>query len=598
MLEIKSLTLDIGSERILRDINLKVAAGEVLALCGESGAGKTSLGLTVMGLMAGQVQGEVIFQGRNLLPLAEEEWRRLRGREMAMVLQNTDDALNPVLSVGAQLLEAVLAHGLFDRAAAVLRVEELLAQVGLPEHKCNSYPHQLSGGERARVLLAMALANDPALLILDEPTAAVDTITKAELLSLIKAISPGRAVLLITHDLAAAAVAARIAVMYGGTLVEVGTTPAVLSDPRHPYTRGLLRSFPNMTTVKDLQGIGGEGGRAPGCPFHPRCTQRLALCGHKIPALQLREDRWLACHRGGIVPLLQMRNLGKAFDGQWAVAGVDLTLQEGESLAVVGETGSGKTTLARMIMNLLPPDCGQVERDASLADGAVQMVFQHPRASVSHRFSALEIVREPLDIKGILADRDEIARAMIAEVHLPVDAAFLARYPHQLSGGELQRLVLARALVLEPKVLVADEPTSALDASTQAKILRLIMALQEKRGLALLLITHDLALARKVCDRAAVMLQGRIVEEGPAQSVFTQPSHPYTKAMVQHAPQLTGVLPAPLPGAAGTASGGCPFWPRCPESLVVCREVNPPLVADGQLRIACHLVSGQGSLAG
>ncbi|MBE0466393.1 MAG: ABC transporter ATP-binding protein [Candidatus Desulforudis sp.] len=434
----------------------------------------------------------------------------------------------------------------------------------------------------------MALANDPGLIILDEPTSGLDTVTRRDILALLHGLSGRCALLLLTHDLAAAsALAGRTAVLYRGQVVEEGPSGKVLRGPRHPYTRGLLRAYPNMTTTKDLQGIpgrahrthGGHGGLHPhthdythhphphgthrhgpeadpatgdgrsrhrGCPFHPRCTQAVAPCPTTRPPLAGEEDgHRLACHRGGIVPLLQVRGISKRYGAVRALEQVTLTLYEGETLAVVGQSGSGKTTLANVIMGLTAPEAGEVwleqekvaRRDRDFYR-RVQMVFQDPAASISHRHTVLQAVAEPLllHLGGRLQDHTDTVRRVLEEVQLPSDDLFLQRYPHHMSGGENQRVAIARALTLGPKLLVADEPTSALDASIQAKIFRLLLQLQEERGLALLLITHDLALARKVCDRLVVLQAGRVIETGPSDQITTSPVHPHTRTLVAAAP--------------------------------------------------------------
>jgi peptide/nickel transport system ATP-binding protein len=392
----------------------------------------------------------------------------------------------------------------------------------------------------------MALANDPAVLILDEPTASLDALTKGEIIALLKGLIKDKAALAITHDISTAArLTDRMAVLYGGRIVECGPTAELLANPRHPYTRGLLRSYPDMAATKDLQGIPGRMEQGvPGCPFHPRCTQKIDVCHREAPVPEITGSRLVACHRGGIVPLLEIKGVSVSFGPFRAVQEAEITLYEGETLALVGESGSGKTTLARTIMGLLPAGGGEIllegERIVNRSKdfySRVQMVFQKPGESVSHRMNVLQAVREPLDVQRIGNEEERLAlvRRVLDEVELPSGDGFLKKYPHQLSGGEAQRVAIARALVIGPKLLIADEPTSALDASVQAKILKLLLNIQEKRGLAILLITHDIALARKVSDRMAVMLKGRIVEEGPAGRLIGRPQHCFTQSLVESA---------------------------------------------------------------
>lgn len=543
MLDIRGLTVRYSGLPVLKDINLTLEKGESLSIIGESGAGKTTLGLSVMGLVEGSCEGEILFQGKNLLSLKEEEIRRLRGREMAMVFQGVEGALHPLYTALDQVAEAIAVHSRKDAGSIRKKALGLLLSAGLDETTACFYPHQLSGGLKQRALIAMALANSPEILILDEPTASLDAGTKAEILALLNKLAGDRITIMITHDIHSAAYFSdRVAVLYGGRLIEQGPTGEVFKSPLHPYTRGLIRSCPDLSTTKDLQGIPGRMmPGVTGCSFHPRCTQRIHLCSLDIPEPVVTGGRLVACHRGGIVPLLEIKKLSKIFGKVKAVREVDLTLYQGETLALVGESGSGKTTLARTVMGLLKEDGGEFcleganisKRDAFFYQ-RVQMIFQNPMESISHRMNVLQAVREPLDINrpGDEEANNHLVRKALDEVELPGDQYFLNKYPHHLSGGEAQRVAIARALVLEPRVLIADEPTSALDASIQAKIIKLMLSLQEKRGLAILLITHDIALARKVSDRMAVMLKGSIVEEGPAGKLLGSPRHQYTRLLV------------------------------------------------------------------
>ncbi|MFZ1315296.1 dipeptide ABC transporter ATP-binding protein [Methanothrix sp.] len=544
MLSIRGLEVSVGRTEILRGIDLDIDKGDCLAIIGESGAGKSTLGLSIMGLLSsGTVKGEVLLNGRDLLQLNEDELRRLRGGEMAMVFQNIEDALDPVQRAGDQIIEAISIH---RKASSAEEMRRLLLAVGLGAEKAESYPHQLSGGEKQRVCIAMALANDPDLIILDEPTASLDAMTKMDIIHLLQSALHGRMALLITHDISLAQrLANRLAVLYAGRIMEVGDTSQILGSPAHPYTRGLVRSYPAICRAKDLQGIPGmmRHGLA-GCPFHDRCTQRIEICKTEVPLLEEVRGRLVACHRGGIVPLLEVRELSVSFGSYPALSGVDLTLYEGETLAVVGESGSGKTTLSKAIMGLCQEGSGEIflegervgKRDASFYS-RVQMVFQNPKESVSHRMTVLDAVLEPLNVMQRGSPEERVARAkqVLRQAELPVNDRFLAKYPHQLSGGEVQRVAIARALALRPKLLIADEPTSALDPSVQAKILKLLLNLQERMGLGILLVTHDIAVARKVSDRIVVLLKGRIVEEGATDEILISASHPYTQTLIESA---------------------------------------------------------------
>lgn len=552
MLEINDLKVSYDGAEILAGVDLDLLRGDSLAIIGESGAGKTTLGLALMGLLDARASGRILLDGKDVLSLDEKERRKMRGKDMAMVFQNVEDALDPLMTVYDQIEEAILAHReKSDLDDVGDRVRRLLRSVGLGEEKSESFPHQLSGGEKQRGLIAMAIANDPQVLILDEPTASLDAVTKAEITQLLRERIREKIVLVITHDISTAAkLTEKMAVLYAGRIVEMGDTRDLLENPRHPYTRGLIRSSPNMTTTKDLQGIPGrmEHG-VSGCPFSERCTQRIDRCRKEVPQLLDVGDRMIACHRGGIVPLLELSDVKTSFGDFAAVDGVDLTLYEGETIALVGESGSGKTTLAKTVIGLFEMDdeMGEirlegeplVRRDRSFYK-KVQMIYQNPKESISHRMNVFDAVNEPLVIQkvGNSAERAAIVKRVLEEVELSSDDAFLKKYPHQISGGEAQRVAIARALVLDPKLLIADEPTSALDASVQAKILKLLLNLQEKRGLSILFITHDIALARKVSDRLAVMLKGKIVEEGPTSDVTTSPIHPYTMKLLEVAPDL------------------------------------------------------------
>jgi len=549
LLEIRNLRVSYGNDMVLNGLNLDLADGETLAIIGESGTGKTTLGMSIMRLAEARVQGSIHFNGVDLFALSDRQMRGIRWNRIAMLFQNVNNVLNPVHTVLDQVSEPMVEHKLLNKDEALVKAGELLARFGLSQARFSAYPHQLSGGEQQRVLLAMALANDPELLILDEPLSSLDVTTREELGNLLGEIDGHRAKLVITHDLdTASRLSEKIAVLYGGRIIESGLTQEVLRRPRHPYTRALIRAYPNMTTVKDLQGIKGRMVRpVSGCPFHPRCTQAIEECSRNMPPLTQSQGRWVACHRGGIVTLLSVINLSKSFDSLKAVDSVSLRIESGETLALVGQSGSGKTTLAKTIMGLHSTYDGTISLESEKVANRskdfykrVQMIFQNPGESLSHRLSILELVVEPLEVQriGTAEQRREKAIQTIGEVELPRTEAFLNTYPHHLSGGELQRVAIARALILDPDLLIADEPTAFLDASVGAKILKLLLNLQEHRGLSMLYITHDIAAARKVSDRIAVMLEGRIIEEGPSNEIVTVPKQDYTKRLLGSASAL------------------------------------------------------------
>jgi peptide/nickel transport system ATP-binding protein len=549
LLEIRDLYVSYGYDTVLNGVDLDLADGDTLAIIGESGTGKTTLGMSIMRLAEAKIQGSINFNDQDLLTLNDKDMEAIRWNRIAMVFQNVYNVLNPVHTVLDQVAEPMIEHKLKSKSKARVKAGELLERFGIPAERFTAYPHQLSGGEQQRVLLAMALANDPDILIMDEPLSSLDVTTREELGNLLGEIDGHRARLVITHDLdTASRLSDKIAVLYGGRIIETGPTGDVLRRPRHPYTRALIRAYPNMTTVKDLQGIKGRMTRpVSGCPFHPRCTQAIKKCSEKVPPLAGNQGRSVACHRGGIVTLLSVSNLSKDFDSLKAVDSVNLDIEAGETLALVGQSGSGKTTLAKTVMGLYDYSRGEIYLEGKKVMDRrggfyrrLQMIFQNPGESLSHRLSVLELVIEPLEVQkiGTKEQRQEKAIKTIGEVELPQTDDFTGTYPHHLSGGELQRVSIARALVLDPDLLIADEPTAFLDASIGAKILKLLLKLQEHRGLSMLYITHDIATARKVSDRIAVMFNGRIIEEGPSNEVVTSPRQEYTRRLLDSASAL------------------------------------------------------------
>jgi peptide/nickel transport system ATP-binding protein len=553
-------------------VSFDLADGEALAIVGETGSGKTSIARALLGLHPpGTTQGSICLAGQELVDLPEEEWRPIRWRRIAMAVQSAGTAFDPVYRVGEQIAEPLREHLGFLPDEARRRVEMLSRRVGLESRHLRGYPHQLSGGEKQRAMLAMALSCDPELLILDEPTSGQDVLSRARLVALLRQIrqESGASLLLISHDLAAVAhLVERVAVLYAGKLIEVGPTADVLARPRHPYTWGLLNAYPNMTTARDLQGIRGRlpdpANPPSGCRFHPRCTQAVERCRWEEPPLAPVGGRLIACHLGGLQTLLRADGLRKVFSSNGhnhasreeerveAVREVSLEVLEGEVVALVGETGSGKTTLGRLLVGLLEADGGRVVfegQDLAAVNGRrhkallrrIQLVAQDPFDAVSPRLTVAEIVREPLDVQkvGTPAEREEKVYQALHAVGLPAEPDFLARRAHELSGGQLQRVAIARALVLDPKLIIADEPVSMLDASEQAKLVNLLKEIQNEQGMGLLLISHDLALVRKVADRIVVMREGQIVEEGPASRVVVHPRHEYTRSLLQAAPAFT-----------------------------------------------------------
>ncbi|KRA01687.1 ABC transporter ATP-binding protein [Achromobacter sp. Root565] len=527
LLRIENLTVNLppGADRphALRDLSLAVNPGEIVCVVGESGSGKSLTAGTILGLLPQGVQasaGRVLWEGQDLLKLAPEALRRLRGKRIGMIFQEPMTALNPLRTIGDQIAEVFRTHTRLSRAVIRQRTLDLLESVRLPDpvQALGAYPHELSGGQRQRAMIAMALALEPALLIADEPTTALDVTTQAQILHLIHDLQrrKGTAVLFITHDFGVVAeIADRVAVMQRGELVESGPADQVLEHPRHPYTRALIAAVPPLAPAPARADLDAS---APAI----LTTQGLSKT--------FRKRGWFG--RPGRVT--------------HAVDDVTLTLRRGGTLGIVGESGSGKSTLARTLLGLLPPDGGDITlageplsfkgaRARRAHAQRVQMVFQDPYGSLNPRQRVGEIVAQGPIVHGT-PRREALARAqeLFELVGLSPDA--VRRFPHEFSGGQRQRVGLARALAMRPQVLIADEPVSALDVSVQAQVLALLARLREQLGLSIVFITHDLRVAAQVCDHIAVMKSGRVVEEGVCADVFNNPSHPYTQALLAAVP--------------------------------------------------------------
>ena len=512
-----SVALPPGADRALAldDVSLTVAAGEVVCLVGESGSGKSMLASAILRLLPPGVAitaGRIAVAGHDLRALPESAMRRLRGPTIGMVFQDASTALNPLHRIGDLLAEPFRTHTSLSRKAIRERVLGLLDQVGLPDPAgaATAYPHQLSGGQRQRVGIAIALALEPALLIADEPTTALDVTTQAQILALLRDLQRrrGMALLFVTHDFGVVAeIADRVAVLRQGVLVEHGTAEQVLHRPAHAYTQALLAAVPPLTP-------------APPRPVSAETILVTSLLRKTYPA-----RRWSG--RAAVV----------------ALDDVSVTLPRGATLGVVGESGSGKSTLARTLLRLLPPDAGTVtlggedllRLPSRIAARRIGMVFQDPFGSLNPRRRVGELVAQGPMVHGVpRAAAMARARELLALVAL--DPASADRFPHEFSGGQRQRIALARALALEPTVLVADEPVSALDVSVQAQVLALLAGLRERLGLSMVFVTHDLRVAGRICDRIAVMRHGRVVEEGTAEDVFLRPRHDYTQALLAAVP--------------------------------------------------------------
>ena len=526
MLEVRDLHLAIGGTPILHGVDLDVAAGETVAVVGESGSGKSLTALSIMRLLpnASTVRGRICLDGTDLTALPEPAMEALRGDDIGMVFQEPMTALNPVQTVGAQIAEGYRLHSDFPGAEVAVRVRAMLDRVGLEGIALDRYPHELSGGQRQRVVTAIACALRPRLLIADEPTTALDVTLQNQVLALLRSFvdKDGTGLLLISHDLAVVAeVADRIVVMRRGRVVETGRASEVLRTPQHDYTKALLEASTHMPT---------RTRRRPGPPL---LEGRSIVRDYPLPRRSLFKPR----------PVFR------------AVDGVDIHVRAGESVGLVGESGSGKSTLARVLLGLdsakgtVTFDGHPVGPDAEMKGVRrdMQVVFQDPYSSFDPRHRVARIVGEPLHLAPDLdaeARRARIVQAL-ADVEMidttrPDDV--LTRYPHEFSGGQRQRIAIARALVVRPRLVVADEPVSALDVSIRAQVLDLFAALQARLALAYLFITHDLAMVRAVCDRVAVMKDGRIVEEGAVDAVFADPRHDYTRTLLAAAPNLAKTL--------------------------------------------------------
>ena len=654
-----------GTVRAVQDVSFDVRAGETLALVGESGSGKSVTALSLMRLVRPPgrvVSGSVRFGGRDLLGLSEKEMRAVRGGGVSMVFQDPMSSLNPVMRIRTQLEETMLAHGKFTGTAARERAVELMRRVGIPdpEARLADYPHAFSGGMRQRVMIAMALANQPDVIIADEPTTALDVTIQAQILELLGELNRdlGTAIVLITHNLGVVARSCqRVAVMYGGRVVEQAPADELFAQPRHPYTRALLAATPHLAAARDVPLVPIDGrppdlvAPIPGCAYAARCDAAQERCQREQPP-EFSDggarawECWVAGEDGQLppaplpdvgerpnrdqrsdVPLLSVEDLVKTFPVKRragrlrrtttevrAVDGVDLTIAPGETVGLVGESGCGKSTVARALLGIHPPTSGRITfdgQDASELSGEelrrfrsqVQLVFQDPMSSLNPRLTIGDAVREPLVVRGLA--QGSAADRRVAELLelVGLDPEVATRYPHEFSGGQRQRIVIARALAVEPRLLVCDEAVSALDVSLQAQIVNLLQRLQRDLGLAYLFIGHDLATVRHISDRILVMYLGQVVESGPSELLTSRPQHPYTASLLSAVPEpdpvreaqrerivLSGDVPSPIdPPPACRFHTRCPIGPRAHAERTVCATEAPTLreVAPGQFA-ACH----------
>ena len=665
LLQIKDLHTDIeirnGVVRALSGVDLHVNPGETLGIVGESGSGKTMTALSLMGLLpqGGKVSsGSIILDGQDLTQLPLKEKRKLRGTKVGMIFQDPLTSLNPTMKIGLQVCEPLRVHEGLSKKEALERAVEILKRVGMPrpEVVINNYPHQLSGGMRQRVMIAMALVCKPRILIADEPTTALDVTTQMQILDLIDELRDEykMGVILITHDLGVVAGHTdRVAVMYAGRIVETAPTKTLFTEPKHRYTSSLMAALPERalaagTKLFSIPGAPPSLTNLPvGCRFAARCLWATDECRAGYPSLSGDETHTFSCYhpvqegdespavlQGKLdsnktdgaaenVPqishetLLDVKEASREYESAGsgffkrekgvvsAVDRVSITVNKGETYGLVGESGCGKSTVGRLIAGLEPPSGGAIEldgrdlatlkgRDAVRIHRDVQMMFQDSYAAMDPRMRIDQILAEPMSIQKTGNARQIAERIMEILEQVGLTEEILDRYPHEFSGGQLQRIGFARSLTLAPDLIVADEPVSALDVSVQAQVLNLMKDLQQELGLSYLFISHDLAVVQYMADRIGVMYLGRIVEEGPAHEVVKNPKHPYTKALIDSIPvpdpefkhdenaiKLTGEPPS-----AVNPPEGCRFRPRCPFAGEECKV--QPMLTDETHRVACH----------
>lgn len=664
LLEIESLDVeystDKGAVRAVRDVSLNIKEGESLGLVGESGSGKSTIALAILNYLDenGKItNGDIKFRDISIPNTSSEELRSIRGNKIAHVAQDPRRSLNPSIPVGKQISEVLEKHQDLSTKKAREKTYNLLDQVNISDPKYNfkKYPHELSGGMQQRILIAMALSCDPDLIIMDEPTSGLDVTTETKILDLVDDLKNNHdtSILLITHDLGVVSETTdRVGVLYAGELMEVGSTGKIFSSPANPYTQGLLKAVPSIEDDGDLESI---PGRLPsltdipeGCIFADRCEFAEKECRekpirtHSIPGdfehlskcrrwatvlnepiestLKIREERVIERES----PILSIKNLKKYYDDESfleslfadknpvrAVNGINFDIYEGETLGLVGESGCGKSTVARTILGLLDRTGGEIlfrgrdinelsKEELKVFRRECEIIFQNPDSSLNPEKSVYEIIERPLELLTEMNKKERRKRIADLLEQVELSANYAPRYPSQLSGGEKQRVAIARAFATNPSLVVLDEPVSALDVSVQASILDLLIDLREEYACSYLFIGHDLSVINYICDRIAIMYLGEIMETGSTEQVFSPPYHPYTHSLLSNIPTVDGSqsyekirLKGDVPSARNPPSG-CPFHTRCPQKIgEECENQVPELRLasdeESQHYISCHL---------